>query len=58
MIEPWTAILIAFGHGCFVVIGIYVAIATRLAKLEAKMDVIWQAFLLEKPKRRDDEYGG
>lgn len=37
------AIMLAFVHASFVVVGIYVAINSRLTALEVKMDVLWAA---------------
>lgn len=43
-INVWLVISGAFVHALFVVIGIYIAVNTRLTRLETKIDVLWSRF--------------
>lgn len=45
IITPWLAVGIAFLHGLFVVVGIYVALNTRLVRIETKLDILWARWL-------------
>jgi len=46
--EPgvWVTITVAFFHGLFVIVGLYVAFNTRLVKIESKLDILWTQFLI------------
>lgn len=41
----WEYIGMALLHAMFVIVGVYVAVNTRLTRLETKMDAIWDWFL-------------